>query len=446
MAKQLLKWIRILLLFATPLAIVWATWWYDILDMQWIGGRLSLPMQGLFKVLLLADLGYLSFLLVRDWCFYRETPPVPDGALPRIAVVMPAYNEGEGVVRTLGSLLASNYPPEKMEIVAVDDGSADDTWGCIERVAAGSNGRIKAIRRACNGGKKRALADGIRASKGEIVVTVDSDTFFRPRTLRRLVSPFVGNEAIGSVAGNIHVVHEQQKLIPCMLAAIFTCNFDVLRAGQSSCRAVICTPGALSAYRRKLIEPRLEEWLGQKFLGSPSTIGEDRALAALVLRQDKGVVFQRSAVGYTNVPESYQGLCRMLLRWLRSDIRENLMLTDYLFSRGALLDGRMFCLRVTWLLSVLGMGLSSVSLLLLGYCLVTSHGLFLIVLFGAALLRGSIQAFINLAYRNERTAIYSYVFSVFALLSLFWLPTYALFTLHNSKWLTRQKPNAAGKE
>ena len=106
----------------------------------------------------------------------------------------------------------------------------------------------------------------------------------------------------------------------------------------------------------------------------------------------------------------------------------------------------MFCLRVTWLLSVLGMGLSSVSLLLLGYCLVTSHGLFLIVLFGAALLRGSIQAFINLAYRNERTAIYSYVFSVFALLSLFWLPTYALFTLHNSKWLTRQKPNAAGKE
>lgn len=446
MTKRVLKWGQIAILFATPLLIVWATWWYDILDMQWIGGSLSLPMQGLFKILLLADLGYLSFLLIRDWCFYRETPAVDDQHLPTVSVIMPAYNEGEGVARTLTSLLTSSYPPEKMEIIAVDDGSIDDTWSCIERITQEAGGRIQALRRAKNGGKKQALADGIRASKGSIVVTVDSDTFFRPKALRRLVSPFVNDPTIGSVAGNIHVVHEQQKLIPCMLAAIFTCNFDVLRAGQSSCHAVICTPGALSAYRRELVEPYLDDWLGQHFLGSPSTIGEDRALAALVLRQDKGVVFQRSAVGYTNVPESYQGLCKMLLRWLRSDIRENLMLTGYLFSRPALLDARMFCLRVTWLLSLFGMLLSSVSLLLLGYCLVTSHGLFLIVLFGAALLRASIQAFINLAYRNERTAIYSYIFSVFALLSLFWLPTYALFTIHNSKWLTRQKPNAAGKE
>ena len=62
-------------------------------------------------------------------CFYRPVKTVADDdKLPACTVIVPAYNEGCHVERTIKSLLASDYPADKLQIIAINDGSADDTW------------------------------------------------------------------------------------------------------------------------------------------------------------------------------------------------------------------------------------------------------------------------------------------------------------------------------
>ena len=77
--------------------------------------------------------------------------------------------------------------------------------------------------------------------------------------------------------------------------------------------------------------PLLDEWRDQKFMGRPAGIGEDRALTNLILREGWGVTMQRSALIYTNVPDTYLGITRMLLRWERSNIRENMEMYTFIF-------------------------------------------------------------------------------------------------------------------
>ena len=94
---------------------------------------------------------------------------------------------------------------------------------------------------------------------------------------------------------------------------------------------VLCTPGALSAYRKKAIEPILEHWLHQKFAGQDATIGEDRAMTNLILAQGYHVNFQKKAIVYTNTPITYHTLHKMFTRWSRSNVRETIMMNKFIF-------------------------------------------------------------------------------------------------------------------
>src|SRR5690554_7156643 len=67
-------------------------------------------------------------------------------------------------------------------------------------------------------------------------------------------------------------------------------------------------------------------------MGKPSDIGEDRAMTNMILKQGNKVLFQRNAYAYTNVPESYKGLYKMFIRWGRSNVRENIEMSKYVFT------------------------------------------------------------------------------------------------------------------
>ena len=82
---------------------------------------------------------YLIFQAVLV-CFYRPVykDNVSDGELPGCSVIVPAYNEGSAVAETLRALLKSDYPADKLEIIAINDGSADDTWNWMTLAASES--------------------------------------------------------------------------------------------------------------------------------------------------------------------------------------------------------------------------------------------------------------------------------------------------------------------
>ena len=392
-----------------------------------------------FSLILLAgNLFYFAWQIVLAF-HYRAYEEVTDEELPACAVVVPAYNEGKQVLLTLRSLLKSDYPPEKMEIIAVNDGSCDDTWKWITAAVKSSGGRIRALNLTSNGGKRNALYQGFRSTEAEIVVTIDSDSIVLPDTVRKIVSPLVREERIGGVAGNIRVLNNS-GVIPRMLDVNFVFSFEFLRSAQSMVHSVFCTPGALSAYRRSVIMPFMPEWVNQKFMGRPANIGEDRAISNIILREGHQVVFQKSALVYTEVPKDYAGLCRMFLRWSRSNVRENLEMFTFAFRRIDFADEDLLGMQINLVMQTLW---TLTPMLFVGstlYCLAVSPLAFLYASVMATLIWSTLPAFVYASKYSKKEALWSYVYGVFNFLSLSWIGPYSILTIHRSGWLTRAKP------
>ena len=379
----------------------------------------------------------LYFLVTAVFAFfYRETPQQKDSGLPKCSVIVPAFNEGEYVLTTLRSVMNSNYPSDKLEIIAVNDGSSDDTWDWIQRGANEFPGRIRTLNLLQNGGKRRALYEGFQIASGEIAVTVDSDSAITENAIRALVAPFQRPE-VGAVAGNIRVSNCDEGFIPKIMEAAFGFGFEMIRCAQSFIGSVLCTPGALSAYRLSAIRPLLDEWVNQTFMGRPSGIGEDRAITSMILRERWRVEYQSSAEAYTKMPVNYRTLCKMLIRWTRSDVRENLVMLGVVLRRFEPFNYELVSFQ-------LGMIFLSMNLLLpLFYiplwltCLVVSPLPFIFYSTLTALVWSGIPAVICVRRNGWLDAAWAFAFGLYSLPCLTWICVYSLLTVGNSQWMTR---------
>ena len=404
-------------------------------DFLWesaVGRTLMIIFAG-FAGLSLAELVWRVVLVIK----YRPiSGRISDDCLPTCTIVVPAYNEGRQVFKTLESLAASNYPQEKIQLIAVDDGSVDDTWKWIREAKRVLSRPILTLKQPRNKGKRHALYAGFCKSTGQILVTVDSDSTVEADTLRNLLAPFTKTRKVGAVAGNVRVLNRDKGIIPRMVDVIFVYSFDFMRASQSMVRAVTCTPGALSAYRKSVIMNVLTEWLEQTFCGRPANIGEDRAMTNLILREGYDVVFQQNAKVFTEVPVRYSQLCKMYLRWARSNVRETIAMTRFIFTpfREGSKTGARINLVSDWL------ALTKAQILLM-----TAQGLILWhpEIFGSravfGIILGSSLSAALYAWKSGRfSAMLAFLYGFFFFASLSWIKPYALVTPHKSGWLTRQ--------
>jgi hyaluronan synthase len=380
-------------------------------------------------------LAFLAFQVVRTVLWLRYRPyPLPEGPLPAVTVIIPAYNEGAMVEKAIYSAAASDYPADRLEIICIDDGSKDDTWFYINRARQRFPHLIRAIRFPENRGKKHGLYTGFTQGRGEFFVTIDSDSVINPDTVKQVIAPMLQDAKIGAVAGNVKVYNRARSLMARMLAVRFVLAFDFLRASQSMYGAVTCTPGALSAYRRTALSPILDEWLEQTFLGLPATIGEDRALTNFILRQGYYASYQRSAIVHTVVPETYQGLCRMYLRWDRSNFRESWVQLKYIFKKYRQEDRLLpiidfFMTEIEFPLTYLFLALLLVSFAIYPVVVVkffAGLGVFTLV-----------YMYYYIHQERDLDFIYGVLYSYFAFVALNWVRAYAFLTVRNGRWLTR---------
>lgn len=366
---------------------------------------------------------------------YKPVASLSDKELPSCTVIVPAYNESKHVWDTLISLADSDYPKEKLQILAVDDGSLDDTWDWMIKAKKRLGDRLDIYKQPQNQGKRHALYRGFNIGSGDIFVTVDSDSVVEPDTLRNLVSPFVNNEDCGAVAGNIRVLNNKKEMLPKMLDVSFVMSFEFVRSAESTLNSVLCTPGALAAYRKTAVHQCLPEWINQTFMGQPSDIGEDRAMTNMILKQGKHVLFQRNAVAYTNVPEQYKGLYKMFIRWGRSNVRENIAMAKYVFTNFK--EGNKFGSRLLFLSQSTRI-LMSVPFMLFMLLFVLTHPLLFL---GSTLLSILITSTFSVIFYSSKyeikEAIWAYTYSIFYTFGLFWITPYALATASRRGWLTR---------
>ncbi|MGD0970838.1 MAG: glycosyltransferase [Desulfobaccales bacterium] len=380
-------------------------------------------------------LAYLAFQLVRTILWWRYKPyPLPSGPLPRVTIIIPAYNEGAMVEKAVYAAAASDYPADRLEIICIDDGSTDDTWTYLDRARQRHPGLIKAIRFPKNRGKKEALYAGFTRGRGQFFVTIDSDSIIRPDTVRQVIAPMLRDLQVGAVAGNVKVFNRARSLMARMLAVRFVLAFDFLRASQSMYGCVTCTPGALSAYRARVLKPILGKWRRHTFMGLPANIGEDRALTNFVLRQGYFTVYQRSALVHTVVPETYRGLCRMYLRWDRSNFRENWVQLKFIFSNYR---------KQHWFLPIVDFFITQIEFpltyLFLGMLLLSFfiYPIVMVKFFAGLGVFTLVWMYYYIHQERDMEFIYGILYTYFAFFFLNWVQPYAFLTVRNDRWLTR---------
>ena len=202
-----------------------------------------------------------------------------------VSVIVPAYNEKECIAATINSLRASDHP---IEILVVDDGSTDETAAIVRGL---NYSNVRLIRQA-NGGKPAALNNGIRHARHEIVVMIDGDTVFEPKTISTLVQPF-SRPWVGAVSGNAKVAN-RKKIVGRWQHIEYVIGFNIDRRIQDLLGCMTTIPGAVGAFRRKA--------LLQVGGVSEDTLAEDTDLTMAVCSAGWEIVYEERARAWTEAP------------------------------------------------------------------------------------------------------------------------------------------------
>lgn len=262
----------------------------------------------LFIILGLGRLLFMGVLVMRERRHEHRlnalAAQLPDGPRPKVAIIVPAYNEEVNAVASLTNLLRQDYPD--FHIVFVDDGSKDSTF---ERVSAAFDGHPQmTLLTKSNGGKASALNYGIAHTDADYVVCMDADTRLRPDAVSMLMRHFlIDNEgSVGAVAGNVKVGN-QRNLLTRWQAIEYTTSQNFDRMAYSAINAITVVPGAIGAFRKSAIT----------HAGglTTDTLAEDCDLTIRILRAGYRVENEDGAVALTEAPEKLTQFIKQRVRW-----------------------------------------------------------------------------------------------------------------------------------
>ncbi len=209
---------------------------------------IGLTIVGLLPIMLVQTDGYqatilwvysisMSIFLIFMYLTTYTYKPIPDiGYRPTVSVIVPAKNEEEVIQKTINAILDSDYPQEKLEVIAIDDGSTDNTAAEIEKI---KSSRLKFIKNEKNLGKRISLAKGFYKSIGEIVFCVDSDSFVEKDAITLMVQPFVKAD-IMAVCGHGKAANKNSNLLTRLQHFWYQEMFRLIKGMESIFGCVTC--------------------------------------------------------------------------------------------------------------------------------------------------------------------------------------------------------------
>ncbi len=254
----------------------------------------------LFYALLIISSLRLISQLVLSFTYNLKRKNREIATFPRISLIVPAYNEAKTIRSCVQSLRELNYP--NYDVVVVDDGSTDNTFEEASQIRD-----VKIIRQE-NQGKPRALNNGIRASTGEIIVTVDADTTIDKEALKKIAERFSSDERLGAVAGNVKV-NPEPKIMNAVQSAEYATGINLIRKGQSVLGCVMIVPGPIAALKREAVE--------KVDFFSDDTFAEDFDITVKILKAGYRVEYEEKSLAYTDAPKNTEDLIKQRRRWYR---------------------------------------------------------------------------------------------------------------------------------
>jgi hyaluronan synthase/N-acetylglucosaminyltransferase len=255
-----------------------------------------------------------------------------DEYLPSVDIVVAAYNENpQDLADCFESLVDQDYAGT-MAVYIVDDCSPNRAELAPVYEHFGALPGWCVLLPDWNRGKRHAQDTAFRECRGEIMVTIDSDTIVAPDGVRNLAFAFA-DARVGAVTGDVGVTNWRKNLLTRLIGMRYWVAFNQERAAQGWFRTVLCCSGPLAAYRRSVLKRVWNDYIRQTFRGVSCTYGDDRHLTNLILSAGSDTLFVPGAKAITNAPESIRGYLKQQLRWNKSFYRELLWTVPFLLTR-----------------------------------------------------------------------------------------------------------------
>lgn len=282
-----------------------------------------LPMLTKCVIQIVSALGY-AYIEKRRFKSGSESSP------PRVSVLIPAWNEEVGIIKTINSVLETRY--SNLELIVINDGSTDKTGELVNDYIDRHNSQSTNASRAkncqieyielSNGGKARALNQALAIATGEFIITVDADSIMDAAAITNLLKRF-DHPYVGAVAGNVIVGNRKQRLaLLQQLEYLF--GFFFKRA-DSVFNSVYIIGGAAAAYRKTTLDA--VKGFDQE------VITEDIEMSMRILSHGFKTRFAADAVVFTEGPVDFKGLGKQRLRWKFGRLITFLKHKDMFFNR-----------------------------------------------------------------------------------------------------------------
>lgn len=365
--------------------------------------------------------------------FYQSSSKkVGKGEEPTVTFVIPSKNEKDAIYDTIRNCTIIDYPKEKFEIIAINDGSTDNTLAEMLRAKKdfpSVNIIVEHWRK--NKGKREGMNFGFRKAKGEIIIQLDSDSYPAPDALRYLVAPFE-NPSIAIVSAHSEPTNKDQNALTKMQTAYYFMSFRALKATESLFNLVFCCPGCCSAYRKKYILPALKEFNEETFLGQKYSFGDDRSLTNHMIKRGYKTIYVANAIAYTIVPDNMKQLLKQQIRWKKSWFINTMRASRFILKRDTFVALTYFfpLLFFTILTPIVAFKAMIINPVIYGVSpLVYIFGILIVSLISFAH---------NRIYDGKKYGKYIFLWSILNMTILCYLVVYALvFDLKNVSWGTR---------
>ena len=227
---------------------------------------------------------------------------------PTVSIVVPAYNESAYIKESIESLLTLDYPKEKLDLIIIDDGSTDDTYK-IAKSFEKSGSPIRAFTKQ-NAGKGAALNFGISKARGELIATMDADSYPSSNVIRDLL-PYFDDKKVMAVTPSIKIKESNSIVKELQRVEYLLILFS--RKMLSFIDSVPVTPGPFSLFRAEVFN----------IVGGfdEHNLVEDVEMALRIQAANFKIRSSMTADVYTEPPEKIGDLMKQRVRWQRGGIR-----------------------------------------------------------------------------------------------------------------------------
>ncbi len=222
---------------------------------------------------------------------------------PSVTMLVPCFNESTTLAQTVESLLAMDYPKDKLEIMIIDDGSVDNTRSIGEALAA-AHAQVSFFHKE-NGGKYTALNFGIERAKTELVGCLDADSFVAQDAMLEVAKRLETDPSIMALTPSMQV-YRPRKIIERMQAVEYTFGIFYKKMFDNLA-ALNVLPGPFSIYKREVFEK-----IGM-FRHAYNT--EDMEIAFRMHANGLKIANAHTAYVYTTVPNTVRKLVKQRTRW-----------------------------------------------------------------------------------------------------------------------------------